>query len=270
MPEPTVKLRWIASAFALMVALAAVCAYASLCLLFYQGQWQILFHPSPSVSATPANVGLAFAPVRFDTTEAGTPRLTGWWIPGSAATTILYLHGGSGSLADTVPSLARLHGLGPNLLAIDYRGFGQSAPLHPSETSMLADVAAALRYLTELRHLPPGSIVLYGRGVGATIAAEAAAHHPEVHALILEDVTPPARVVLNADPRTAMLPVGLLMTSRLDPTEALATMGPRRLFLASSTSASRPTLTAYHQAAPPKLLAAPDDLDSMRAFLNTH
>ncbi len=270
-PLPTVKLRWIVGAFSLMVAAAAVCAYLSLCLLFYQGQWQLLFHPSPAVDHTPASVGLAFEPVRFDTTEAGVPRLSGWWIPGAAgAKTILYLHGGSGSLSDTLPALERLHTLGVNLLAIDYRGFGQSAPLHPSEKSLLADTDAALAYLADLRHLPPGSVVLYGEGVGATLALEAAAHHPELHTLILEDLNPPARVTLNADPRTAMLPVRLMMTSPLDPSAALTTIGPARLFLAAPVAASGPTLSAYHRAAPPKALAAPDDLDSIRAFLAAH
>ena len=262
---PTVKLRWIAGAFTLMVALAAVCAYGSLCLLFYQGQWQILFHPSPGVSTTPAALGFRFEQVRFDVTESGRTRLSGWWLPGSPGQTILYLHGGSGSLSDIVPGLGHLHDLHTNLFAIDYRGYGESEPLHPSEKSMLADVDAALAYLADLRHVPPASVVLYGEGVGATIAAEAAMRHPEIRELILEDLQPPAQVTLEADPRTTMIPVRLLMTSRLDPSSALASGGPRRLFLASASS--RQTLTYYHLAARPKSLADPDDLDSIRAFL---
>ncbi len=267
---PPVKLRWIVSAFAIMVVLAAACAYGSLCLLFYQGQWQILFHPSATVSSTPANLADPFEEVRFDTTEAGTPQLSGWWIPASpgASQTILYLHGGSGSLGDALPMVGRLHALHAGIFAIDYRGFGHSAPLHPSETSMLADVDAALAYLADLRHTPPRNIVLYGEGVGATIAAEAAVRHPEIHALILQDLQPPAQVTLDADPRTAMIPVRLLLTSRLDPSPALTRPGPRRLFLASATAASRQTLADYHLAAPPKSLAEPGDLESIRTFLD--
>jgi pimeloyl-ACP methyl ester carboxylesterase len=277
-PTKTVKLSWILSAFALMVAVAAVCAYLSLCLFFYQGQWQLLFHASTTVSLTPANAGLPFEAVRFDTPETGVPRLSGWWIAADAnpasncstwnkrrnpVITVLYLHGGTGSLADTLPALARLHALGLTIFAIDYRGYGQSAPLHPSEQSMLSDTDAALAYLVDLRHLAPTSIVLYGEGTGATIAAEAASRHPEIRKIILENLNPPALETLSADPRTARLPVRLLMTSPLDPSSALRSTGPARLFIGPD----RNTAAAFQQAPQPKSRNATPDSASLCSFL---
>ena len=44
--QPLVSGRWLASAILGVVAFAALCAYLTLCLLFYQGQWQVVFHPS--------------------------------------------------------------------------------------------------------------------------------------------------------------------------------------------------------------------------------
>ena len=264
LPTQTVRLRWIVSAFALMVAVAAVCAYLSLCLLFYQGQWQLLFHPSDSVSESPANAGLVFEAVRFDTPEAGAPRLSGWWVPASdAATTVLYLHGGAGSLADTVPPLVRLHALGVNVFAIDYRGFGRSEPLHPSEQSMLADTDAALAYLYDLRHVVPRSIVVYGEGTGATIAAEAAPRHPEIMKIILENLNPPALQILLSDPRTSLLPVRLLMTSSLDPSSALQRAGPARLFVGSNAN----TAAAFQRAAEPKNFSLAADPGTLKNFI---
>ena len=43
--QPLVSGKWLLSALGIMVAVAAVCAYVTLGLLFYQGSWQLIFHP---------------------------------------------------------------------------------------------------------------------------------------------------------------------------------------------------------------------------------
>ncbi len=87
--------------------LAAICAYATLCLLFYQGSWQLIFHSSREVTSAP---DISYQEIQFDYTETGKPQLTGWWIPAETGTrypgsTILYLHDGQGSLSDTIAQL---------------------------------------------------------------------------------------------------------------------------------------------------------------------
>ena len=113
--------------------------------------------------------------------------------------TLLFLHDGSGSLSDTLPQLQALHNLGLNVFAFDYRGFGKSANIHPSQASTYEDADAAWRYLTETRHLSPSTIVLDGVGLGAAIAAETARRHPQAAALILEDPKPPILESLRFD-----------------------------------------------------------------------
>ncbi|HZZ39619.1 MAG TPA: hypothetical protein VFE06_10825, partial [Acidobacteriaceae bacterium] len=112
-PPPTVSARWLLSGFALTFLLAVLCGYAALGLLFYQGQWQLLFHPGHTITATPASTGLAYQEIHFDVTNAGQPRLDAWWIPASprarfATDTILFLHNATGSLSDALPALTRL------------------------------------------------------------------------------------------------------------------------------------------------------------------
>jgi pimeloyl-ACP methyl ester carboxylesterase len=213
-----------------VVGCAAVSAYLTLCLLFYQGQWQVVFHPSRTIYAAPASKGVKFDEVRFDYTGTGIAQLAGWWIPAEpgahhADRTVLFLHDGRGSLADTVPQLKTLHAIGVNIFAFDYRGFGQSANLHPSEARVYEDADAAWTYLTDIRHLNPKSIVLYGTGLGATIAAEAAIRHPEVVALILENPAPPALSLIEADNRTHLLPIKWLFRDRFDLTPKLQALG---------------------------------------------
>jgi uncharacterized protein len=272
--QPLVSGKWLLSAIGIVVGLAVICAYATLCLLFYQGSWQLIFHPSHTVSTSP---NIPYQEIQFDYTETGKPQLTGWWTPAATDAryrdnTILLLRDGRGSLSDTVAQIETLHTLGINIFAFDYRGFGKSADLHPSEASMNQDADAALAYLTGTRHLPAHSIVMYGTGLGAPIAASGAAHHPETAALILENLSPDASTLFAADARTRILPVRLLTSDRFDATETLKTLQTPKLFLDRGNSPQ--TRNAFSIANTPKQLfqIAPEDhgkyFESMQRFLD--
>ena len=71
---PTVSGRWLLSAFAIVIPSAAFCAWAVLCLLFWQGSWQLLYHPTAAIARTPASGGLAFDPKGI----VRGPHPTGW------------------------------------------------------------------------------------------------------------------------------------------------------------------------------------------------
>lgn len=231
----TISGRWLLTAFLVSLGAALLCGYLTLCLLFWQGQWQLLYHPSRNVTATPASAGLAFSDIHFDVTDTGHPQLDGWWIPaaqdsGYPATTVLYLHGGNGSLSDAVPQLVRLHALGLSVFAVDYRGFGRSAGAHPTERMATADADAAWKYLTDTRGIPAHSLLVWGDGVGAIFAAHLAAEFAPAGA-ILEDPTPSARQILLGDARARILPLFLLQNETLDPAADLQSAHAPRLFL---------------------------------------
>jgi pimeloyl-ACP methyl ester carboxylesterase len=234
--QPLTSGRWIIGAGAATLGFAALCVYATFCLLFWQGQWQLVFQPSHVITATPASAGLTYDEISFDATETGVLQLNGWWIPAehNATGTLLLLHDGAGSLSDTVPKLAALHGLGTNIFAFDYRGFGKSVTIHPSEASTYEDADAAWRYLTETRHVSPTCIVLYGVGLGAAIAAETARRHPQSPALILQDPQPPTLTKLQFDAKTRLLPVRLLFHDRFDLAKTLDQLRTPKLFLHST------------------------------------
>ena len=84
--------------------------------------------------------GLKYDEIRFDATETGVLRLTAGGFPAERLRiyrTLLFLHDGSGSLSDTLPQLQALHNLGMNIFAFDYRGFGKSVNIHPSQNEHL-------------------------------------------------------------------------------------------------------------------------------------
>jgi len=240
-PPPTVSGRWLLKAAGGSILAAAVCAWGALCLLFWQGSWQLLYHPVSAVTRTPASVGLAFTPVAFAATEAGEPRLKGWWIPAGPDArytryTVLYLHSQNGNLGDTVNEVAALHSLGLSVFAFDYRGYGQSQFAHPSEANWLEDTEWSLKYLTATRHVAPGSIVLDGSALGANLALEAAAPHPELAGVVLESpLDAPMDAIFN-DQRSRMVPAHLLVKDRFDATAPAAALLIPSLWLTSSSS----------------------------------
>src|SRR5450631_1402957 len=213
---PTVSVRWLLTAVAIVIPAAAFCAWSVLCLLFWQGSWQLLYHPSAAVTRTPASIFLAFDQVGIAATDTGASRLQGWWIPsGSPALyTVLYMHGQNGNLGETLDDLARLHSTGVNLMAFDYRGYGQSQFVHPSEARWREDADWALQYLTGTRHIDPHTIVLDGSALGANLALEVAASHPELAGVVLDSPLAAPVDAIFGDPRAHLVPARLLVSDR--------------------------------------------------------
>lgn len=227
--HPQVSGRWLLGALAIVIAAASLCAWGALCLLFWQGGWQLLYHPSAAVVRTPASGGMAFDSVAFAATEAGTARLKGWWIPAAPAAhfgrlTVLYLHGQDGNVGDTVEALARLHAAGVNVLAFDYRGYGQSQFARPSEALWRQDAEWALEYLTGTRHVDAGTIVVDGADLGANLALELAAAHPSLAGVVLDAPLENPVSALTNDTRARMVPVRLLIPDRYDLNEPAAAL----------------------------------------------
>lgn len=267
--------RWVLAALGIVIVAAIVCAWGSLCLLFWQGAWQLLYRPTTVVARTPAAAGLAFDPVGFAVTDTGAPRLRGWWIPAAAVAaangaskryTVLYLHDRIGNLGDCVEKLAAIHAAGVNTLAFDYRGYGQSEFVHPSEARWREDAGWALHYLTSTRQVPAGSIILAGTGLGANLALEVAAAHPELGGVALDSpLSSPADLVFS-DARAHLVPAHLLFHDRYrmrEPAEGLRVPSLWRLESGPSANAGSEVqlLAAYGAVAAPKTLVRPADKD---------
>jgi pimeloyl-ACP methyl ester carboxylesterase len=221
-PE-TVSGRWILKMLVGLVVLAAMGTWGALCLIFWQGSWQLLYHPTSAVVKTPASLGLQFYSVSFDADGAGEARLKGWWI-GAAETadvkrsqwTVLYIHGATGNLGDSVEALKQLHELGVNVFAYDPRGFGQSRFERPSEKRELEDAEAAVNYLTSTRHVDAGKIVVVGRELGGNVALEMAAKHSALAGVVVDEPLEDATGVIFKDERSRMVPAHWLVSDRYD------------------------------------------------------
>jgi hypothetical protein len=242
---PLVEVGWILKALAVVVVAAFLCAYATICVLFSHSQWQLVLHPSRTVATTPASLPLPFTEVHFGVDNSGLPQLTGWYLPSDTPTThtALVLHAADGNLADALPAAQLLHAQHLNVLLFDYRGYGQSLGQHPTQALMQADATTALTYLTTTRSLPQSSIVIYGTGLGASLAVHLCAENPNLPALILQspdgDLTDRAR----HDPRSKIVPFTLLFNQPFPLAEPLRTLPTPKLIL--PTAANPATLTQF-------------------------
>ena len=200
---------------------AAFCAWAALCLIFWQGSWQLLYHPQVTVARTPANIGLAFDDLGFAVTEAGVPRLNGWWIPavpGARYTryTALYLHGATAtSVTRSTPwpvFTPQASTYSPSTTAATARAspsipakpIGAKTPSGRSSTSLVPVMS------------PAGSIVLVGNGLGANLALEIAASHPELAGVVLDEPLLAPTDAIFRDPRARLVPAHWLVREQWD------------------------------------------------------
>jgi hypothetical protein len=271
--------RWILKALGVTLCIALLCAWGTLCLLWYQGQWQLVLHPSRTVATTPASVGLNFTDLHFADDATGIPQLNGWLIPvsGNAATsapTALILHGADGSIANALPRALTLHNAGLNVLLFDYRGYGRSVGQHPTEATMQQDSDAALNWLISTQHIPSSNIILYGNGIGASLAVQLAAQHRDISAIILDAPDGDLLDRVIHDPHSSLVPARVLFHEDFPLAEPLRTLTTPKLLISYTSSGHPPAALA--NAADPKLiieLPSPNDaavIASIQRFLDLY
>lgn len=98
---------------------------------------------------------------------------------------VIYFHGQCCNLNDHIDRAKALSNLGYDVLAFDYRGWGTSTDVEPTEPGLLEDSRAALRYFTERTGVPRERLTYYGRSFGAAVATQLA-EVEDPAALILE------------------------------------------------------------------------------------
>lgn len=103
-----------------------------------------------------------------------------WWLPHAdpRAPALLYLHGTFRNLYRNIGKIDALRAAGYAVLAVDYRGWGESTPIIPSEQTIYADAEVAWAELVR-RQPDPRKRVIYGHSVGGGVAIELASrkHH---------------------------------------------------------------------------------------------
>jgi fermentation-respiration switch protein FrsA (DUF1100 family) len=191
----------------MLISIAAVLfiAYCGLGLILYFMQPTLLYSPMREVPYTPDELGLDFERVAFKSGDG--LLLTGWHIPAplevrtkaasvqpgdslltgpaeNSGMTVLFCHGNGGNMMHRLDSINIFYNLGLNCFIFDYRGYGNSEGKLSEEGTYL-DAHAAYKWLTKEKKIPADDIIIFGRSLGGSIAAQLAGE-VEAKTLIIE------------------------------------------------------------------------------------
>lgn len=212
--------RWAAALAAAVIGLGTIAGCTSL----DEWQRQAIFNPArdnPRWFAEP----LAGTET-YDLQLANGDTLHFWYVPhadAALAPTVLYLHGARWNMNGSVFRIARWHDLGFNVLAVDYRGFGKSTDLLPSEETAAADARTAFEEL-QRRQPDPARRFIYGHSLGGALAVELASGLPgdAVGGVIIESTFTSIPDLVRGM-RWGWVPgLGLVVTQRFDSASRIA------------------------------------------------
>lgn len=154
------------------VAAVLLVAYLAVGVTLYIMQPGLLYRPVREVLYTPADLDLDFEDVFFKSADG--LQLNGWFVRAeNAGFTVLFCHGNGGNIAHRLDSINLFNNMDLNCFIFDYRGYGRSGG-RPSEEGTYLDAQAACKWLTEEKKIRPDSIIIFGRSLGASIAAHLA------------------------------------------------------------------------------------------------
>lgn len=280
------KTRW----WPLAVAALAGALLASGCGLLDQQERRWIFNPSrQSWNGGLSAQGIPEVWIAYDSKTSGhAVRLHGLWLPQAdpAAPVLLYLHGARWDVRSSAGRMRRMHAMGFSVLGIDYRGFGQSTDVLPSEAFAQEDAAMAWAWLHAER--PLARRFVYGHSLGSAIAVRLAAEAAPADApagVVLEGAFPSIPELLGTF-RYGWLPVGPFVTQRFDSASRIAKLRMPVLVLHGSEDHLVPPglgRELYEQATAPKrfllieggshhdasALATDEIADAMRELFHT-
>ncbi len=226
-------------AFGLLAVLLSLGIFAG-CGTLDSQQRRWIFQPASQTWWAGEEVALGMEPVwiEFESGETGRPaKLHGLWHAqpqadaGKPAPVLLYLHGARWDVMGSASRVRRMHKLGFSVLAIDYRGFGQTSSELPSEAMAYEDARAAWDWLAG-QH-PQAERYIFGHSLGAAIAVDLAAHAEDEAGLIVEGSFTSIREVV-AGMRWGWLPVGPFISQRFDARSKIARIGSKLLVVHGS------------------------------------
>jgi len=169
----------------------------------------LIFRRTRRVETCPSDIGLEYEDIDF-VAEDGV-RLHGWWVPHPEARgTILICHGNAGNIGGRLWMLEELYPFKLNLFLFDYRGYGQSRGW-PTEKGTFRDARAAYEVVRSFHQdsdAPP--VVLYGRSLGAAVAAQLALDKPFRGVILESTFTSMHHMGRITYP---WVPIGLLLTN---------------------------------------------------------
>jgi pimeloyl-ACP methyl ester carboxylesterase len=239
---------------AALSSLAAVGTVGTLELLRARFQRSRVFAPVryPAGEWEPRRHGLAAQDVWFASEDGA--RLHGWWIEGKRSrATVLYCHGKSGNIGERVDVFKYLSRRRIDVFAFDYRGYGKSDDLTPSEKGFYQDVRAAHDFLVDELGVAPARMLLFGHSLGGAVAIEGAHHRPVAGLVVQSSFTDLRSVVTHRHPGSFLMQ--LICRNQFKSANKVGSLAMPKLFLHGTADTTIPVRMGeelYARAAGPK------------------
>lgn len=142
---------------------------------------------------------------------------------------LLYFHGNAGNLADRSDLLEIFGDFGTHVLALEYRGYGQSEG-EPSERGIYQDAMAA--YEWAVARVQPRNVILFGESLGGGPACELASKREVGGLILLSTFTSIADMAARQFP---WLPVRWMVRTKFDNAAKIGKVSAPKLFVHSKT-----------------------------------
>jgi fermentation-respiration switch protein FrsA (DUF1100 family) len=142
---------------------------------------------------------------------------------------MLIFHGNGENIANEARTehYRALRALGLNLVAFDYRGYGESEG-RPSEAGVYRDADAIWAFARDSLRLDPGRVILFGHSLGSAVAIDLASR-VKARALVVEGAFTSVPDV--GQRHYPFVPVRLVARSRFDSIDKIARVAGPKLFL---------------------------------------
>jgi fermentation-respiration switch protein FrsA (DUF1100 family) len=147
-----------------------------------------VFQPSPWDDRNWAQLsGLPLEEVWLPIDEVVT--VFGWFVDAGPHKPVLFwCHGNAGNVSHRLENIRQLFQRGISVFIFDYRGYGRSTGV-PSEAGLYKDALASYEYLIHQRRISPERLIIFGRSLGSSVAAEVAVQRPSA-GMIVEGAFP--------------------------------------------------------------------------------
>ncbi len=254
--------------------------YIGVCAYLWVSQKQFIFEPTRNITKTPEIYDLTYEDIYIPISNSGsngngrTDHVHGWWIPSKNGNgkALLYLHGSAFNIGANVRHAHRLNQMGFSVLLIDYRGYGLSDGIYPSENTVYADAEAAWDYLIQDQSFRPKDIVIYGHSLGGAVGIHLALGHPDAGGLIVESAFTSIVDVAKNRNIYRIFPLRWIVNQKFDSIAKISRLRTPVLFIHGVKDKAIPTYMSQqlydNTTAPKRLLLVPDGAHNNNAGID--
>ncbi len=211
------------------IALIVALCFAALtgCATLAENESKWIFRPVREAWVGDPHVtdGMSDVWITFDSKVTQAPaKLHGLWFPAAKtdAPLLLLLHGARWDVRGSAHRMRRMQELGFAVLAIDYRGFGQSSDNTPTEAKAYEDARQAWEWLGQQHPNRPRYI--FGHSLGGAIATQLASEVTDESGLIVECTFTTVADVVRTYP-FGWLPVSPFITQKFESAQRIGKVG---------------------------------------------